>query len=67
MFIINQLRIAPLAESEVLHGDEVGVVAAKGDEFVVGAALHDASFVHHANKVGIPDGAEAVGIDARPF
>lgn len=49
--------------SEFLHVDEALVVAAKGDELVVGAALHYPALVHHTNQVGIADGGQAVGYD----
>lgn len=37
------------------------VVAVFGHEFLVGAALYDAAFVEHADKVGVFNGGEAVG------
>jgi len=39
---------------------EVGVVAAAGEEFVVGAELDDAAFVEDGDAVGVASGGDAV-------
>ena len=46
---------------QLLHVVETFVVAAEGEELLVGSALHDAAFVEHAYFVGVFDGREAVG------
>ena len=46
-----------------LHLDEVLVVAVTGHERVVGALLDDVAILHHADEVGVLDGAQAVSDD----
>ena len=41
---------------ELLHVVELLVIAVLGKEVVVRTALYDASFVEHANLVGVFDG-----------
>ena len=47
--------------SQLLHVIEVLVITVDGQQLLMCAALHDATFVQDADFVGILDGAEAVG------
>ena len=49
------------------HGGELVIEAALGEQFVVGACLHDLAFAHARDHPSITDGREPVGDrDGRP-
>lgn len=57
-----QILGGPLSQGAAeLSFVQVGVEAALGQQFSMGAALYDLATVHNQDKVGCQDGAQAVG------
>ncbi len=56
---------ARLGEAGGLHGEHLGVAAARREQLVVAAELGDAPLVEHGNPLGAADGGEPVRDDHR--